>query len=147
MLDYSEILSVLYTKEQAEDFMAQLDFLAGKIFNKNTNMSKLINEIFAQEIKEKLELILEKNNINLSEFSSAQPFLRNLKQAVKSLPVVGLTLAFEPQEELIKKISSWLSLSLPTHTLINLSVKPEILAGAIIEYQGRYRDYSITNNQ
>jgi F0F1-type ATP synthase delta subunit len=125
--------------------MAQLDYLATQIFNKNTDVKKLMKQIFPLETTEKLDSVFQKNNINFYHLPSVESFLKNLKQAIKALPVVGLTLAFTPNEELTKKISTWLSSRLANHVLINLTIKPEIMAGAIIEYKGRYKDYSLFN--
>ncbi len=60
----------------------------------------------------------------------------------EKIPSVKLTLAFFPSEELLKKITNWLSNEIGKKSVVDVSVDEKIIAGATIEYDGEYRDYS-----
>ena len=54
-----------------------------------------------------------------------------------------LGIAFEPTEEIVEKISVYVRSNFSDGCLIEINHMPEILAGAVIIYEGKYFDLSI----
>ena len=69
-------------------------------------------------------------------------FFRGAIEYAEKIPSVKLTLAFFPSPEFLKKITSWLSNEIGRKSVVDVSVDEKIIAGATIEYDGEYRDYS-----
>lgn len=69
-------------------------------------------------------------------------YFRELKEYLQNLPKVKIELAFEPREEFVKKISDFINKDSKEKSVLDISIKPAILAGATIEHRGIFKDYS-----
>jgi len=67
-----------------------------------------------------------------------------LKERLESLPVFSLTIAFEPTEEFRGKLANWIKENVEKKAVLDLKIDKEILGGAIISWQGKYRNYSLS---
>ncbi len=72
-------------------------------------------------------------------------YFRELKDYLLKLPRVKIELAFAPSEKFVKKISDFINQGYSQKIILDISVKPAILAGAKIEYNGKFKDYSYTD--
>lgn len=54
-----------------------------------------------------------------------------------------LRIAVKPTKELAWKIRSWLEKNLGEKVDLDFIVEPNLIGGAIIEFRGRYGDYSV----
>ena len=54
-----------------------------------------------------------------------------------------MELAFEASREFLIKIKQWFKEKNQREVILDLSVNPEVVGGAIIEYQGKYRNLSV----
>ena len=70
-------------------------------------------------------------------------FLDELRNYLLSLPKIKLTLAFQPNKEFLKQISDWLQKTVGQKIVLNIFVNPHIVGGAIIEYKGKYLNFSL----
>jgi hypothetical protein len=70
-------------------------------------------------------------------------FITRVEAMVLGWPQIRLSLAIRPTERLIKKLHDWLIYSLGEVVVIEFQYEPQLLAGAVMEWQGRYRDYSL----
>ena len=70
-------------------------------------------------------------------------FFENLKKYLQNLPQVKIVIAFRPKKEFINKISLWLEKEINQKVILDLAFNPEIVGGALIEYQGRQVDLSL----
>lgn len=69
-------------------------------------------------------------------------FFKGAVEYAEKIPVVKLTLAFFPADEFLKKITNWLTVELGKKAVVDINVDEKIIAGAAIEYDGEYRDFS-----
>ncbi len=69
-------------------------------------------------------------------------FFKGAIEYAEKIPSVKLALAFLPSQDFLKKISSWLAVELGKKAVVDISVDEKIIAGATIEYDGEYRDFS-----
>jgi len=88
--------------------------------------------------------ILEKEGVLPAEPSKAEDYLGELLVYLQKIPRVALTIAFEPSTEFIRQIYDWFEKISPKKVVLDLRTRREIVAGAIIEYNGKYKDYSKT---
>ncbi|TSC75984.1 MAG: hypothetical protein G01um101430_154 [Parcubacteria group bacterium Gr01-1014_30] len=102
---------------------------------------KKVSGDFVKKIRTREDLILVLDEI-------AQKKLKNevdlkLEKKLKSLPEIKLEIAFSPKDNFLNKISEWLEKESGQKVILNLTINPKIVAGAIIEYQGNWRDFSL----
>lgn len=86
---------------------------------------------------------LEKENSFFRSPNQQLSFFRNLKKNLKKTPQLKLELAFQPSIEFLLKIKQWFKEKNQREVILDLSVNPEVVGGAIIEYQGKYRNLSV----
>ena len=94
-----------------------------------------------QKIKEDLEKI--KTIKTEKDPNKLLSFLETIRANLLSLPQVELQIAFEPSREFISQISEWFEKNLGKKFILDFKIKPKIVGGAIIEYNGRVADFSI----
>ncbi len=70
-------------------------------------------------------------------------FLRALLAYLKSLPVVTVTLAYEPGSSFVARLNTQISETLGKKVLLDITVDKDILGGARFEYGGRVGDYTL----
>jgi F0F1-type ATP synthase delta subunit len=90
-----------------------------------------------------IKKIAASNNIKLQNQAEATAFLNKLAEAISTLPTVHLTLAVAPKMQLIKTISQWFIATYQKTVLLDIKVEPSLMAGSIVEFNGRYKDYSL----
>ena len=61
---------------------------------------------------------------------------KELEKYLRSLPEIKLEIAFSPENNFLEKISQWFEKELGQKIILDLTVNPKIVGGAIIEYQG-----------
>lgn len=145
----SEIVSALVrTRTEANILLSELDLLTRSLYmvsegNFTETMETGIRAKTALSIS---QIINEKNR---------EQVLNDLKVAVNSLNYLGLTIAFEPNMEIIGKISTWVKQNVGTTVALDITINKSILGGATIEYNGkifsstvqsRVADYFLNNN-
>lgn len=63
--------------------------------------------------------------------------LREMKSDLEILPVMNMTVAFEPTLSQQKAIAEYLP-----DCIFDLKIDPKIIAGLVISYKGKYKDFS-----
>ncbi len=66
-----------------------------------------------------------------------------LKDKLRTLRVVQLTLAFQPNEEATAVFSDWVKKNIAPDTIIDLQFDKTIVGGALLIADGQYKDYSV----
>ncbi len=72
-------------------------------------------------------------------------FFKSLKAELASLKYLELTIAFEPTLETLSKISDWARKNIAESLCLDIKRDKRIIGGAIITYNGRFKDYSLVN--
>jgi F0F1-type ATP synthase delta subunit len=134
----STILSRVKTVEDAEKLSDELDILLSSLFKEKgrgfesalkTEVRAWVSELLIDEIS-KSELEVEK-------------FLQELRQSLTSFKKLILILAYEPSAAGIERIHSTITKQAGMKVLLDISYMPSLLAGAVIIYEGIYRDLSL----
>lgn len=131
------------TKAQANDFTSRLAAISAKIYETNFNLEKLLIEHFGMQKTEKFLILLRENKVQLQANTSLKEFLTKLQETVSQFPVLTLTVAFEPTEQTLQSLSEWFIINFKKQILFEISVDPQLIAGAAITYKGNYLDFSI----
>jgi len=143
---YSNILSEIKTKEEANTLSEEIDLLRSSLYEGNDQSKSGGNaESFSQTLSSNIRKNISKaisEDLKQSTVSLEQ-FLDDLQKTIENLPVLTLTLAFEPTGETAIKITNWTSNNLGDKVIIDFDFDKRIVGGAIISYQGQYRDFSL----
>ncbi len=107
--------------------------------------TKPLNEKIKSSVSENFRKLVSQLEVT-GELPNARKeltaFFRGAIEYTKKIPAIKLTLAFFPTDEFLKKITNWLGDELGKKAVVDVSVDEKIIAGATIEYDGEYRDYS-----
>lgn len=129
------------TKAQAADFSSRLENVVQQIYATDFNLDNCLLEQFGIQKKDKFSTLLRDNEVNIEANSELQGFIHKVIEKVNSLPVVDLTLAFEPDQSTLRDLSEWFILN-NKQVLFEIKIDKEIIAGAIIDYNGKHKDFS-----
>lgn len=141
-MDTFDLSHFFKTKSQANDFTARLTTISHAVYQSGFNLEAALAETFGLRKKDKFIALLRENNISAESSAALTEFLTRLQEKVSQLPVLSITLAFEPKEQTLKSLSDWFLINKKSQVLFDIRVDESLIAGVAIEYQGKYIDYS-----
>jgi len=138
-----DLLRQIITKEDLIVLLEEINLTENFIFkNIRTPLSEKLKGKTREEFRGFVEK-LEKENSLFRSPSEQFSFFQNLKKNLKKIPELKLELAFEASREFLIKIKQWFKEKNQREVILDLSVNPEVVGGAIIEYQGKYLNLSV----
>ncbi len=131
-----EIIGNIKTLDSAEVLKQELEVLLNSLYSGKEEFESVlrtkVRSSFADFIRRKISQ--EDVRIDL--------FLKDFIKKLDSVPVVKLILAFEPSEETVNRIYSYIVSACKREVFLDLGYSPDIIGGAIIIYRGKYKDLS-----
>lgn len=137
--DFSEFF---HTRSESGNFMARIANISDKVFETGFNLEKTLDRELGLEKKDKFLVFLRENNVSLDSPKELKDFLDKLQQTISKLPILYINIAFDPSEETLKLLSEWFVLNAKKQFVFDILVKPDLLAGAVLNFNGRFFDYS-----
>ncbi len=139
----SRLMSLLTTREDVyalEEKLENLYTLIGKV---NTTLEPKIKDIldyntFNAFLEDFKNLRLQPNNQ-----TDLENYIDFIKKKIEKINYLKLTLAITPSKELIDEIFYWINKNIGQDVVLDLTVDKRLIAGSIIEYGGRFKNYSI----
>lgn len=133
---YPEILSKIKTKQKAQELAEELEVLKNSLYESG-------GIYFEDTLKTKIrawaaELIRQQ----IGKEESKEKYLNGLIERLKSARTIKLVLAFEPSEIAIERFHSLISQK-TGEVVLDITCNRNILGGAIIIYEGEYRNFSL----
>lgn len=132
-----ELVKLARTKDEALKLIDELDLIYDSLFE---NSKETLDEVLAKRIS------VETAEVVKSAFSKGidkAKYLKDAKESLRRAKIISLTLAFEPREETVEKLSLWVSKNIGDGVLIDIAKSESVVGGAIIIFQGNYRDFSL----
>lgn len=142
-MDNIDLSEFVKTKAQANEFVRHLASISDKVFETDFNLESQLLEEFGMKKRDKFMTLLREQKINIESQSDLKTFLGKLSEKVLSLPILTLTVAFEPKEKTLQALSEWFFLNNKKQVLFEITVDATIIAGATMTFEGKYVDYSI----
>src|SRR6185437_14871208 len=139
-IDFSEFFS---TKAEANDFLSGLTTVIDKIFQNDFAIEKALSAQFGINTSDRLLAVMRENNINTQSRENIKTFLTTMQETISKLPVLTLTIAFEPQEKTLKSLSEWFLINMKKQVVFDFSVDKKVVAGATLTYNGKFFDFSV----
>lgn len=142
MAEILDLSGFFTTKSQASDFVRGLSNIIDKMYEVNFNLENAFSQEFGIDKRDKfMELLHENSHKNMS----LKDYLTSFIEQVKVLPELDITIAYEPTNDTLKAISQWFIISFGKQVLLNITVDRNLIAGAAINFNGKYKDYSFKN--
>ncbi|OGD09148.1 hypothetical protein A2397_01630 [Candidatus Amesbacteria bacterium RIFOXYB1_FULL_44_23] len=138
-LDLSDFFT---SKAESSDFCSRLATVSQSVYETDFDLQKALLEQFGILKKDKFMALLRDNEISIESNSDLQEFMNKICQKASALPTVTISLAFEPDETILKEFSSWFVLNTNHQVLIDIQIDPSLIAGASITSNGKFHDFS-----
>lgn len=138
-----DLSAFFQTKSQASDFSSRVATISEKIYETDFDLDKTLIDQFGLKKKDMFMKLLHDQNVAIENHSTLKAFLTELQKTISSLPVLNLALAFEPKERTLKALSEWFVMNIKQQMLLEITVDPNLIAGAVISFKGRDVDYTI----
>ena len=101
------------------------------------NLEKILQEQFGTRKMDKFISLLREKEIPLESNSPLNKFFGQIQETISTLPLASLTFAIEPNEQILKSVSDWFLLNLKKQVLIEPEIDPNLIAGAVVGFQGK----------
>jgi len=137
-----QIFDLYSTKEEALDFLDRLSSYSDALFSVK-DKDKAWDKYFT---KEEQRALLEVGKGMWEDGSQVKKLLTKLQEMVQKLPKVYLTVALKPTVLIADHIKQKLSQVLKGVFFLEFTIDENIIAGAILSYQGVQKDYSVRRN-
>lgn len=142
-LEINTLFDSIYTTSELQLFYKEIDQLVSVLFKESQPIEEIMQKLLSPEKKESLLAYLEKSNIDMKNPVMIQEELLKIKKLGNNLPVVHLTLAFEPTTLILKNINLWFLRRLQKKVLLDIVLERTVLGGAFISFDGLYKDYTL----
>lgn len=137
-----DLISFFTTKAQANEFSARLTAVAEKIYETHFSLEKTVASQLGITKSDKFLKLLREHNVRSDSPTEIKSFIATVQKTIQTLPVVSITLAFEPTDATLAALSDWFVINCKKQFLFDFTVDQRLIAGAIIKYNGTYLDSS-----
>src|SRR3989338_474310 len=135
-LPSSDIFKNLRTLKETEEFLSQINNTLESLFKiKRGSFSQVLDKNMGAENAQILKKIAEEKKIDLSNHSSLEKLLFEIKQEISKVKVLKLYLAIDPTPQIIENLGE--------DVVLDIERDETILGGAIISFDGQYKDFSL----
>jgi hypothetical protein len=131
------------TKAQATDFTSRLAGISAGIYETNFNLEQALLDEFGITKKDKFMTLLRNNKVNPEKAADLKAFFTKIQETSKTLPVLSLTIAFEPKDKTLQALSEWFVMNIKKQMLFEITVDRQIIGGAAINYKGKFLDATV----
>jgi F0F1-type ATP synthase delta subunit len=140
---YKELFSEIHSVVESWDLIHQIDAVIEALFDNKVPFEEKLDKHLEYGIKNNILMLVQKSKIPTDNVNAMQNFFEDLKNRIKTLPVIHLQVAIEPNTTMVKHIAEWLYFNLKKNILIDVQVRPNIVGGTIIGYDGKMDDYTL----
>lgn len=142
-IDFDNLTDNIITKQDLVYLLDDINQAREVIYKKKKGkLSDKTQNIASKKLRNTIEKQEERGNLKTRP--QQEEFLDQLENYFKNLPQIQLTLAFSPSDSFLEEISQWLKNQIGQRTIINLTVNPEIVGGAIIDHEGHHLDLALS---
>lgn len=143
VLIYFDLITSLKTTQEVDNLSLEIDQLSSSLFDsENLSLDKALNLISTNSAK-KISEIFTKNNLSRENKESIKDFLDTLASLIKKFKVIKLILSFDPTRKTIENTHAFVSQNIGTGYILDIEVLENVLAGAAIMFNGKYKDFTL----
>jgi len=139
-----EILDIIKTRQDRDLLVSELDILLSSVYQKKESEFKKYLQVYLRSQSARAILAsLDAEGIDTASFVALKTHLEKLQEEIAELPVLKLTVAIEPTIELTREICQSARKRIDSRLLLDLEVDQTIIGGAVMSFQGLFRDFSL----
>ena len=131
------------TTDDTTFLLSLLSQLSTELFKKDRTLEQILEKDISYQQGLNIKKIAIAHEVNLTNTTEVVNFLNQLTQAIHALPIVNLEFAFPPKSPLITMISQWFLVNMQQMVVLKITVNPAIMAGSVISFHGKRKDYSL----
>lgn len=140
---YQPLFDKIYTSHQSNECLVALQHAVDATYDTDKNVKDILDTYLPYDITDTLLALADNQGFKLREGADASRFMKDLIEAIKSMTIVDITIAFRPTYEQIHHLVTWWRHEYDPAAILNITVKPELIAGAVIGYNGKRHDLSL----
>jgi F0F1-type ATP synthase delta subunit len=135
---YSELNNLVRTEDERESLKEELKTLSDSLFEKEGSFEQaLVGKIRPQTGEAVKKLLAEGRVLDKVKF------FKEAEKYLESLPVLELTVAFDPKGTSVERIWQWVRRNVGEGIILKFAVDHSIGAGAIVVFRGKFRDFTL----
>ncbi len=144
-LDFTPILQLVHTTTQRDYMRYELSSLADHLFqNKQISVRNSLMQHMTSLYAPEMLHICDEAGIKDDDIEAVKAIVAELTTAVNELSELNLRVGFSPNEDDVKDISLWIRYHIGIQAVLNVVHDKTVVAGAIISYNGIYKNYSVS---
>lgn len=124
------------------EFSSALDRLE-RAFFQNKKPTAAIDSEIPFPLSENFKKMAGENEINLENIEEANAFVNKIREELRMIKPLTLTLGIQPTLDMIKEINHWIITNLKQVVALDFVIDPDVIAGAKVEFDGKIQDFSI----
>lgn len=148
---YSDILAWIITTDDAFNFTAEIDLLVNQLFSNSSrpprgeagNPQEILSSSFSHTFVVAISKAFTAASISWDDHKTAKDFLLGLKDAIRRLKIMKLTIAFKPTQQFLAFISHRIENDVNEHIILDIGYDPMIIGGALIIFEGAYKNLTL----
>lgn len=142
-IDPSTFQKYIKTTEDMTYLLSLLGSLSSELFKKDRSFGQILEQDISYQKGFTIKKIAAAHQVDLENASEVVNFLNKLSEKINALPIVTITLAFSPRADLVTNISQWFTVNFGQPVILNIKVDPTLMAGSVISFNGKIKDYSL----
>ncbi len=142
-INLASFFSEINTVDELLLFYKEIDQIISKLFQNSESLDEVLSSTTSTGKKEKILSILKASEVSFDNLVEVQKTLELIKEAGGLIPVISLTLAFDPSQNMVKDIGLWFVRNLDQKVFLEVRTEPKVLGGAHISYDGEFSDQTL----
>ena len=141
---YALLLDEISTTRQGNQLIEALEHAVDATYDKTKQIATVLKAYLPFDQTDLILEIAKTQGIDITNSAAAQQFLKSLIETLKKLTFVDLTLAYSPTYDQLTELARWWRVYTKVpYILLDIKVDKELIAGAVIGYNGLMKDYSL----
>lgn len=138
------LIRTIRTKEEKDKLRDQMIMLEGSLFRSGSEgFEKILKTKLPEHIASVMRDILSGSSLKENP-EATRKFFEELKHTIDALPLLKLSMAFSPSEEMIQRLHEWIAENLGVGIVLDISYDTLILGGARMIFQGKYKESTLS---
>ena len=142
-MEQLDLSGFFLTRQQATDFSTRLAAISAQIYETAFDLDKILLEQLGIQKKDKFLTLLRHNSVPLDSHILIKGFIEKIQEKISTMPVLNLTIAFDPNEKTLRSFSEWFLVNANAQVLLDIHINPSLIAGAVISINGKFYDFSV----
>jgi F0F1-type ATP synthase delta subunit len=143
IINLSPLKNHLQTKYNITEVISSLDKILSELFKKQRTTSDILDKSAPFPLSDDLRKLAKEHDANIEDQIQADKFFGDVREAIMNLPILTITTGISPTLEFIREINGWVIANINGFIAIDFVVDRSLIAGAIINFNGKSRDYSV----